>query len=107
MGKSNVTSNGMPKNDISEITTSPPNALLADASAEFLAIRAGVPIETVLNLASCYLGTAHPIASDAAEVDDKGAAWAAVYLIEMAKASIDSVIQALCDERLKRAEAAA
>jgi hypothetical protein len=99
-----------PKLDsLSDIVTPQPRASIEapGVTAEgCFAVRAAVPIEKALGLASCFLATAIPIASDAAEVAEGSEPWAAVYLIGMAKAGIDSVIDALSESARKRDEAA-
>ena len=115
MAKSNVPSNDTPKNNVSEITTPQARAIVNERDVSVdgrFAIRAGTPIGQALQLASCFLATAIPIASDAAEVasavpNEGTESWAAVYLIEAAKTSIDSVLEAMHEQARKLHEATA
>jgi hypothetical protein len=58
--------------------------------SKLLQVNAGLPAEDALNTASCYLAAAFDLASDINENDSDGA-WATAYLIELAKALIDSI----------------
>ncbi len=74
----------------------------ANANGDLLfEVRAGVPAINALELASCYMASARDLAGDcasAAEGENPDHLWGAFYLIEMAKAVLDSAISALHDE---------
>lgn len=56
-------------------------------------VREGVPIPDALNQASCFLASAKTAAYEADENADFG--YAAAYLIELAKALVDSAIESI------------
>lgn len=61
-------------------------------------VRAGIPANDALEQASCLLGSARAVASTAASESDTEAAWAAVYLLDMANAIVDAAIDTINHE---------
>lgn len=65
-------------------------------------VRAGVPAIDALETASCFMTSARDIAAEVAgnaEGENPNHYWGAFYLIEMAKAVLDSAISAMHEER--------
>jgi hypothetical protein len=68
----------------------------------------GIAAEDALNWAQCYLGAALDVSISAAELnnqDTKG--WGAVYLVEAAKALVDSAVASMHADAKKAAEVSA
>lgn len=68
-------------------------------------VRAGLPLEDALNEASCFLGAAQGVVSDAAmdlsgpEHPESRDIFAALYLVQFAKALVDAAIKAAINDR--------
>ncbi|WP_291996574.1 DUF3077 domain-containing protein [Candidatus Accumulibacter sp. ACC012] len=56
--------------------------------------------ERALEGASTFLGTAASLGSNSDALDD-GARWAIVHLVEMAKALVDTVVNAQMENRME------
>lgn len=69
------------------------------------AVRPGVPAENAMEMASCYLASALEACNSVAEDPDlqhkAGLLFAAVYLVEMAKAAVDASCQSFILEDSK------
>lgn len=76
-------------------TTVPRTVALQSAYLASFDVRPGVPSSEALEQASLYLASAYDMASSIAQTADGDGAWAVVYLIEMAKAVVDSVTAGL------------
>lgn len=78
----------------------------ANAVGDFLfEVRPGVPAIDAMELASCYMASARDLAAACAaetEGDTPDHLWGAYYLIELAKAALDSSIATLSNEEFAR-----
>lgn len=83
-------------------TTSIPFESINPAGEMLFAVRPGVKATDALEVASCYMASARDFAEHLAQELSEGGhndrVWAAYYLINMAKAVLDSAIGTVFDE---------
>ncbi len=70
-----------------------PDFAPAGRPGQFFVVSEGITSERALEGASMFLGTAVSLGSDSDALDD-GARWAMVHFVEMAKALVDTVVNA-------------
>lgn len=82
-------------NKTKQVTSRHPFHSCTAEGDDLLAICEGVPLEQALERASSFLESAKGILCGAAEGGDSASVYGAAYLVDMAKAVVDSAAQSL------------
>ncbi len=87
------------RGSVSEIKTKPKQFFACNPTGgELFTVSAGIPVLDALESVSCIFNISRQLADNAAERFDNEVLWALSYQIEMGKAVLDSMIEALVEE---------